>query len=332
MSRRKLMLVIGLQGSPQKKGNTNFLLSAFMNEANKLGAFTKIIEVAEKNILPCIGCGFCEKNGFCFINDDMSGEIYQLLWEADMVVAATPIFFYNATAQLKALIDRSQALWSRKYKLNLSDPGRKTRRGFLLSVGATKGKNLFEGLHLTAKYFFDALGANYNGSLTYHRIEKKGDMENHPAVLHDVRNAVAEHLSPLAARKKIMFICRENACRSQMASAFTRHLAGNSIEAVSCGSTPADSINLDMVDVMKAKGIDMAHRKPKSINDTLKRIQPEMIITMGCGDDCPFIQNVETEDWNLPDPSGKPKKFMENICNDIEKRVHDLIQRVSATS
>jgi len=87
-----------------------------------------------------------------------------------------------------------------------------------------------------------------------------------------------------------------------------------------------------MMDVMKAKGIDMAHRKPKSIKDAIERIQPDMIITMGCGDDCPFIQNVETEDWNLPDPSGESKEFMENICNDIEKRVHDLIKKISATS
>ena len=326
------MLVIGLQGSPQKNGNTSFLLSSFMKEADRIGACTKIIEIAEKNILPCKGCGYCEKNGSCFIKDDMSGEIYQLLWEADMVVIATPIFFYNATAQLKAVIDRSQALWSRKYRLKLSDPGRKTRKGFLLSVGATKGLNLFEGLHLTTKYFFDALGANYNGSLTYKCIENKGDMKKHLTVLKDVKKEAAKHLEHLASRKKIMFICRENACRSQMAAAFTRYLAGDKIEAISCGSNPADTINPDMAEVMEEMGIDMAYQKPESIKDALEKIKPDMIISMGCGDACPFIQNIEKEDWSLPDPSGQSKTFMKNICNNIEKRVNDLIKRVSATS
>ena len=321
------MLAIGLQGSPRKKGNTRFLLSAFMKEADKRGALTKIIEVAEKNISPCRGCGLCEKNGFCIIkDDDMNKEIYQLMWEADLVVAATPIFFYSATAQLKALIDRSQALWSRKYKFKLSDPGRRTRSGFLLAVGATKGQNLFNGLHLTAKYFFDALGANYDGSLTYRHIENKGDMERHPTVISDVKKEAEKVIRPLTARKKIVFMCRENACRSQMASAFARHLGGNKIEAVGCGSDPVETINPVMVEVMRNKGIDMAYRKPISIKDALEKIQPEMIIGMGCGDDCSFIQNVERKDWNLPDPSGRSKVFMENICNDIERRVNELIK------
>jgi len=87
-----------------------------------------------------------------------------------------------------------------------------------------------------------------------------------------------------------------------------------------------------MVEAMGKKGIDMAYRTPKSIQDAMGGKQPDMVITMGCGDVCPVVQGKETEDWNLPDPSGKSKAFMENICNDIEKRVHDLIQRVSATS
>ena len=117
------MLVLGLQGSPRKKGNTQYLLKSFLNEAENLGARTHIIEVAKKNITPCKGCGFCEKKGYCVIeDDDMKPEIYPLLRSTDVIVVATPIFFYSVTAQLKALIDRSQALWSRKYKLKLTDP------------------------------------------------------------------------------------------------------------------------------------------------------------------------------------------------------------------
>ena len=318
------MFVLGLQGSPREKGNTSFLLSAFMKEAEDLGARTRIVEVDKKNIIPCKGCGYCEKEGFCMIKDDMAREIYPLLREADVVVAATPIFFYGATAQLKALIDRSQALWSRKYILNLNDPKLKTRRGFLLALGATKGKNLFEGISLTAKYFFDAIGAGFNNSLTYRRIEKSGDMEKHATVLKEVKNEVSKLVTPFCNRKKILFICRENACRSQMAGAFAEYLAGDKIEAVSGGSDPASEINPVMVEAMEEKGIDMAFRKPKSIATAMEYINPDMIITMGCGDACPFVPGAETQDWDLPDPSGKSIAFMRNVRDEIEKKVMSM--------
>ena len=90
------MFVLGLQGSPRKKGNTRFLLSSFMAEAEKLGARTHVIEVTKKNIDPCIGCGYCEKNGYCVNQkDDMMPEIYPLFREADVIVVASPIYFYN---------------------------------------------------------------------------------------------------------------------------------------------------------------------------------------------------------------------------------------------
>ena len=107
---------------------------------------------------------------------DVKDEIYPLLREAELVVVATPIFFYNMTAQLKAVIDRCQTFWARKYKLKLKDPGANMRRGFLLAVGATKGKNLFEGLNLTTQYFFDAIWAKFEDSLTYRGIEGPKDL------------------------------------------------------------------------------------------------------------------------------------------------------------
>jgi len=319
------MLVLGLQGSPRKKGNTQYLLKSFLNEAENLGARTHFIEVAKKNITPCKGCGFCEKKGYCVIeDDDMKPEIYPLLRSADVIVAATPIFFYSVTAQLKALIDRSQTLWSRKYKLKLTDPARNYRRGFLLAQGATKGKNLFEGVNLTAMYFFDAVGADFNGSLTYKRIENTGDMKKHQTVHEDIKDAADHLLTPLLDRKKILFACRENSCRSQMASAFTQYIAGDKIEALSGGSKPADEINSDMVEVMQEKGLDMAFRKPMSIEEAISEQPPEIIVTMGCEEECPFVPGAKILDWDLPDPSGKPIDFMRNVRDEIEKRVKDF--------
>lgn len=325
------MLVLGLQGSPRRRGNTNYLLTAFMDEAVAHGAKTHVIEVAKKNIVPCLGCGFCEKNGYCITqDDDMTNEIYPLLREAEIVVLATPIYFYNVTAQLKAPIDRSQALWSRKYKLNLSDPARNYRRGFLLAQGATKGKNLFEGLILTTQYFFDAVGANFDGSLTYRHIEDVGDMEKHPTIHMDVKDSVKELLSPLIRRKKILFACRENAFRSQMAAAFAQYLVGDKIEAASAGSEPAEKISPDMISVMAEKGIDVAFRKTRFLDKAASELQPDMIITMGCGEACPYIPGAQRLDWDLPDPTGESIDFMRNVRDEIEERVKDLVSSISA--
>ncbi len=323
------MLILGLQGSPRKKGNTDYLLKAFMNEAEKFGAKTHIIEVADKNINPCRGCGYCEKKGKCVIeDDDMAREIYSLLRQADIIVAATPVFFYSATAQLKALMDRSQTLWSRKYKLNLIDPGRKTRQGFLLSVGATKGKNLFDGVQLTAKYFFDAVGADFHGSLTYPRIENKGDLKKHQTVLDDIKEAVDSLLKPFIGRKKILFACIGNTCRSQMAAAFAQYLAGEKIEALSGGSRPELEINPVMVEAMGEKGIDMAFRKTQSLESAISNVKPDMIITMGCGEECPYVPDATVKDWDLPDPAGKPIDFMRTVRDEIEKKVKELAESI----
>jgi arsenate reductase len=186
----KDMLVAGLQGSPRKKGNTDYLLDRFLEQAVSFGAETVKIQVAEKNILPCIGCNSCMKTGQCVIqNDDMFSEMYSLLQKADVIVAATPVFFYGPTAQLKALIDRSQTLWSRKYVLKIHDPLAVTRKGFLLSVGATGGKQLFDGIKLTSKYFFDAAGASYSGALTFRKVDRAGDLKNLPGHLEKIEKS-----------------------------------------------------------------------------------------------------------------------------------------------
>ena len=322
------MLVVGLQGSPRKKGNTNFLLSTFMTAAEKLGARTIVIDVTQKKIIPCKEYTVCEKKGYCPIEDDVKDEIYPLLREAELVVLATPIFFYNMTAQLKAVVDRCQTFWARKYKLKLKDPGASMRRGFLLAVGATKGKNLFEGLNLTTQYFFDAIWAKFDDSLTYRGIEGPKDMAAHPTVIQEVEEAAERLLQPFQGRKKVLFACRENACRSQMASAFAQFLAGDKLDVSNAGSEPAEKINPDMVKVMHERGIDMGFRNPRSMEEAIANDTPELIITMGCGEQCPLVPGAKIIDWDLPDPAGKPMEFMRDVRDEIEKRVLDLINEI----
>jgi multimeric flavodoxin WrbA len=322
------MLVLGFQGSPRKKGNTSFLLSTFMQAAESLGAQTRIIDVTQKNIIPCKEYVVCEKKGFCPIDDDIKTEIYPLIRQAEVVVLASPIFFFNMTAQLKAVVDRCQLFWARKYKLKLTDPAKKTKRGFVLSVGASKGKNLFEGLQLTAKYFFDAIDARFEGSLTYREIEGPKDMSKHPKVRADVEKAAADLIRPLIGRKKILFACRENACRSQMAGAFAQYLAGDKFEVINGGSQPADQVNPDMIKAMHEKGIDMALRVPQSIASAISNNAPDVIVTMGCGEACPYVPGAQMLDWDLPDPAGKPLDFMRKVRDEIENNVKNLIKEL----
>jgi len=319
------MFILGLQGSPRKKGNSSILLPSFLAEAERLGAHTHSLEVAQKKIHPCLGCGHCEKQGFCVIKDDMT-DVYALLRRADLIVMATPIFFYNVPAQLKALIDRSQTLWSRRYVHKLNDPGQKWRAGFLLAVGATKGKNLFEGVTLTARYFFDAVGARYDGSLTFWQIEEAGAIRKHPTALEEVKEKASSLVKPFLDRKRILFVCTENSCRSQMASAFAQHFAGDRIAVESAGSSPAEKVNDLMVQVMQEKGIDMAFRKPKSTADIVSSMTPELIVSMGCEKGCPFFPDVPYQDWSLPDPADKSIGFMREIRDTIEQRVRSLIE------
>ena len=321
------MFILGLQGSPRKKGNTQFLLSKFLEESQKWGARTQMIEVCQKKIEPCQEYILCEKKGICPIDDDMKHEIYPLLRKADVIVAATPIFFYNTTAQLKSLIDRSQTLWARKYKLHLTDPNRKWRKGFTLAVGATRGKNLFEGLYLTMNYFFDAVGAAKGGSLVYREIEKPGDMDSHPSVRDDIRSAVATLMESFQGRKKILFTGKENACRTQMASAFAQYLAGDKLDVYSAGSQPADKLDSLMVQVMHEKGMDMAFRQPVSLSDTLSTEPFDFIVSMDHENIPDVPSNVRHETWGVTIPADLNQ--MRVTRDSIETKVMHFVENLA---
>ena len=146
------MKVLGIMGSPRIKGNADLLLDEALNGAKSQGAEVEKLVVDKLKISPCKEYLGCFRDGNCVIRDDMDA-IYPKLLEADLLILASPMFFYGVSAQAKALIDRCQALWARKHvlKQNLPDGGRK---GAFIAVGATRGKRLFEGATLTVKYFF----------------------------------------------------------------------------------------------------------------------------------------------------------------------------------
>jgi multimeric flavodoxin WrbA len=181
--------VLGIYGSPRKGGNTDLLLDRALEGAGAAGAAVTVLYVRDMEISGCLECGGCDETGICVVADDME-EVYPLLEDAEIIFLASPVFFYGVTAQLKALIDRAQALWARR--LLEKTPEQRNRysggKGYVLSVGATKGAQLFQGVELTAKYFFDALDMSYEGGLFYNRIEAKGEVADHPEALDQAFN------------------------------------------------------------------------------------------------------------------------------------------------
>ncbi len=184
------MRVLGIFGSPRRGGNTDILLEETLKGAEGEGAEVDRLYVTDYVITPCKECHGCDETGRCVILDDME-KVYPKLIESDLIVLASPIFFYGVTAWVKALIDRSQALWARKYLVK--DPTfrreGKRRKGFFISVGATKGKKVFEGAILSAKYFFDTFDAEYAGELVIRGVDGKGDILKHPEALQQAYEA-----------------------------------------------------------------------------------------------------------------------------------------------
>jgi multimeric flavodoxin WrbA len=180
------MKVLGIYGSPRKGGNTDQLLDKVLEGAQSAGAEVKKVYTRDLNLCGCIECGGCDKTGECVVQDDMQ-KVYPLLDWAEVIFLASPIFFYGVTAQAKALIDRAQAHWSRRL-LEKTPEERQLQnrgRGYLITVGATRGKNLFEGAILTAKYFFDALDMSYEGGIFFRSLEKRNAVQENPETLQE---------------------------------------------------------------------------------------------------------------------------------------------------
>lgn len=183
------MKILGIYSSPRKNGNTDQLLDRVLEGAECEDAEISRIYARKLDIRGCMGCGGCDKTGKCVIKDEMQA-IYPLLEEADIIFLASPIYFYGVTAQVKLLIDRTQAMWSKRL-LEKSPEQRKTfdsGKGYLIAVGATRGENLFEGSQLTAKYFYDALDMEYEGGIFFRHLDEKTAVHDNPETLQEAYN------------------------------------------------------------------------------------------------------------------------------------------------
>jgi protein-tyrosine-phosphatase len=124
-----------------------------------------------------------------------------------------------------------------------------------------------------------------------------------------------------------LFVCLHNAGRSQMSAALFAQAAAGRYHALSAGTTPADHVHPEVVEVMHEIGVDIADRTPTRLSNELAQ-QADVIVTMGCGDECPYIPGKRYIDWNLPDPKGRPLDEVRVIRDDIQGRVRSLVKQL----
>ena len=178
------MKVLGIAGSPRRGGNTDRLLGEVMRGAASRGAKVKTIILNNLEISPCQHCDACLEKGKCKVQDDMQ-MVYRELEQADRIVLASPVHFMGVTAQMKAMIDRCQALWARKYVLKIPPLGnRRERKGLFISVGGRRAANVFDGALITIKSLFRVLDITYAGELLFPGVDEKGAIAKYPDALH----------------------------------------------------------------------------------------------------------------------------------------------------
>jgi len=178
--------IVAIYGSPRRKGNTATLLSRAVQGARDSDVRVVEIVLRDLKISPCLEIYACKKDGRCAIKDDFHPVVDQIL-SAKGLMLASPIFFYTVSAHTKILMDRCQSLWVKKYWIDKVPFGQwePKRKGFFISVGATKGKKLFDGTLLTIKYFFDVLDMELFQSLLYRGLDFEGDVLKHPEYLEE---------------------------------------------------------------------------------------------------------------------------------------------------
>ena len=132
----------------------------------------------------------------------------------------------------------------------------------------------------------------------------------------------------MTERPTVLFVCVHNAGRSQMAAGYLEHLAGDRVQVLSAGSQPGDRINPVAVAAMAEEGIDIAAHQPKLLTDTAVR-ESDVVITMGCGDECPFYPGKRYEDWALDDPAGQGIDAVRPIRDEIRARVTTLLAELT---
>ena len=196
------MKVLAVYGSPRRKGNTSILLKRAVEGTQQAGAEVEEVVLRDLKMSPCLEIYGCKKTGRCVIQDDFQHCRDKIL-QSEGLMLASPIFFYSVSAQTKILIDRCQSLWVKKHWIDKVPFGEREfkRKGLFISVGATKGKKLFDGVLLTIKYFFEVLDMELWNSLLYRGLDFEGDVIKHPEYAEEAYQAGKELVETIKLMK-----------------------------------------------------------------------------------------------------------------------------------
>jgi multimeric flavodoxin WrbA len=181
-----MVQILAIYGSPRRKGNTSLLLQKAVEGAKEDGAEVAEVVLRDLKMSPCLEIYGCKKDGRCVIKDDFQ-TVYDQILSCQGLILASPIFFYTVSAHTKILMDRCQSFWVKKYWIDKNPFGKlePKRKGLFISVGATKGKKLFDGVRLTIRYFFETFDAELWKSLLYRGLDFEGDVLKHPNYLEE---------------------------------------------------------------------------------------------------------------------------------------------------
>jgi multimeric flavodoxin WrbA len=180
------MKIVALYGSPRRRGNTALLLRESVRGAREEGAEVEEVVLRDLKMSPCLEIYGCKNSGRCAIQDDFQ-KVYDSILASRAVMLASPIFFYTVSAHTKILMDRCQSLWVKKYWMKDASGGQgpSGRKGLFISVGATRGKKLFDGALLTVRYYFEAIDCELWKSLLYREMDFEGDVLKRPECLEE---------------------------------------------------------------------------------------------------------------------------------------------------
>ncbi|OIP94488.1 MAG: NADPH-dependent FMN reductase [Syntrophobacteraceae bacterium CG2_30_61_12] len=180
--------ILAFYGSPRRQGNSATLLRQAVAGARQAGADVEEIVLRDLKLSPCLEIYGCRKTGRCAIQDDFQ-TIHDKIEASSGIMLASPIFFYTVSAHTKALMDRCQSFWVKKYWIDKVPfkVKRYRRKGLFIAVGATHGNKLFDGVLLTVNYFFDAIDTEPWGRLLCRGLDFQGDVAKHPEYLEQAR-------------------------------------------------------------------------------------------------------------------------------------------------
>ncbi|HSB33964.1 MAG TPA: flavodoxin family protein [Nitrospirota bacterium] len=177
------MRVVAFNGSPCPGGNSEALLEGALSPLRDAGHSIRVYNLYDLNIKPCQDCGGCAKTGVC-VHEDAMVDISIKIREAERIILASPIFFFNLSTQAKIMIDRCQAFWCEKYVLKRDIPaGPRGRKGLLLLVGGRTEQASAKCAEETGKAFFRTVSVPEHETLTFGGIDAKGDILKHPTAL-----------------------------------------------------------------------------------------------------------------------------------------------------